>query len=92
MVPHIGRRAKVKTISKQDLRDNCAPDPEYDYLLEKQLVIDRLTELATNDTQKVLVEFFDDKLVAVTAIIVAFDVEIGWEWEESMYFVLYYVN
>lgn len=63
MVPHIGFTAKTKFLSRQALRDRSAPNPKYDYKKETQKVIKRLKELAINDTQKMLVEFFDNKLL-----------------------------
>ena len=61
VVPHIGFTARTKAITRQDLKNRKAPNPEYNYETESKKVIERVNELATNDTQKILTEFFDDK-------------------------------
>ena len=61
VVPHIGFKGKTRILTRQGLRDRKAANPDYDYEEESAKVIERLQELATNDTQKILIEFFDDK-------------------------------
>eukprot|EP01084_Bolivina_argentea_P201236 344012_1 len=58
VTPHIGITAETYLIDEY----KTAKDPKYDYDLESELLLDRLKVLATNDTQKMLVEFFDNKL------------------------------
>lgn len=49
-------------MSRDELEiDRTSSDPEYNYTLENGLVIDRLAQTATDDTRKMLVEFFDAK-------------------------------
>lgn len=82
MVPHIGFTARTKFTSRETLRDRSSPNPDYDYDVETQLVIDRLEELASDDRQKMLVEFFDNKLSVGVSILLAMDALIGWTYEE----------
>ena len=70
VVPHIGDKAKLKVLTRHEFNSRTAPDPQYDYDAEADLVIKRLADLAVNDTQKMLVEFFDDKLNVANLIAV----------------------
>merc|ERR1712212_469521 len=45
---------------------------------------------ATNDTAKMLVEFFDDKARVMVSILGALDVLLGWSWEERQVFLTGY--
>ena len=82
MIPHIGFTAVTKFTSRATLRERSAPDPKYDYVEESAKVIERLDELATNDTQKMLVEFFDDKLAIAVSVLLAMDNLLNWSFEE----------
>eukprot|EP01084_Bolivina_argentea_P230150 388255_1 len=62
VVPHIGVTAVTKILSRSELESRFLPDPEYDFEFEKTLVHSRLRDLSTNETIKMLVEHFDDKV------------------------------
>jgi len=68
VTPHIGHT--VKPLILDEYRK--AKDPQYDYDLEIELLLERLRNLAVNDTQKITVEFFDNKLLVRGAIQRAF--------------------
>ena len=68
--------------SRRTLRQRSSSDPNYDYDKETKLVVQRLKKLATNDTQKMLVEFFDDKLRVGGSILFKLDQLLGWTFEE----------
>ena len=93
ITPHIGKTAVTKTISRSELESRKAARPKYDYDEEIELVIDRMADLATNDTAKMLVEFFDNKVAVFVAILNAMDMLLGWSWEErQMFLVGYYAR
>ena len=84
MVPHIGYTAALRLISRDELIYNrTAPDPEYNYSLESDLVIDRLAQTAISDERKMLVEFFDAKKTVSARIIGKIETMVSWDWEES---------
>ena len=84
MVPHIGQTAALRLISRNDLINNrIAPDPEYNYTFESNLVIDRLAQTAVSDERKMLVEFFDAKKIVSARIIGKIESMVNWDWEES---------
>jgi len=57
ITPHIGFKAQTEV---WDLKE--ADPPEYDFLTESELVIQRLADTATNSTKKEMIRFFDNKL------------------------------
>jgi len=87
VTPHIGKTAVTKTISRQELESNRAPNPRYKYSDEMELVIERLADLATNETAKMLVEYFDDKISVSVSILFALDQLLQWSWEERQVFL-----
>merc|ERR1719420_2264984 len=90
ITPHIGRTAVTKTITRAELESRDASHPHYDYDAEIALVIERLADLATNDTAKMLVEFFDNKALVFVAILNAAEPLVGWSWEERQLFLVGY--
>ena len=90
VVPHIGSKAVTKTISRAELESKNASSPDYDYDAEIKLVIDRLADLATNDTAKMMVEYFDDKIAVTVSILFALDSLLQWTWEERQVFLTGY--
>jgi len=90
ITPHIGRTAVTKTIARTELESRDADHPHYDYDAEVALVIERLADLATNDTAKMLVEFFDNKALVFVAILNAAEPLVGWSWEERQLFLVGY--
>ena len=46
-------------------------------------MVKRLRKLAENDYEKMMVEFFDDKLGVVAAILFNLDVALSWTFQES---------
>merc|ERR1712087_330565 len=90
VTPHIGKTAVTKAISRSELESHRSAHPKYDYDAEIELVIDRLADLATNDTAKMMVEFFDDKARVMVSILSAMDVLLGWSWEERQGFLTGY--
>eukprot|EP01084_Bolivina_argentea_P154012 268498_1 len=83
VVPHIGRTAKTFFLDGF----KTAMNPNYDYQYESNLVIQRLRKLATNDTMKILVEFFDNKIAVDTAIIARLDTQLNWSFEERQLYL-----
>jgi len=90
VTPHIGKKAVTKTITRAELESKRAARPRYNYDEEIELVIDRLADLATNDTAKMLVEFFDDKARVFVSILSALDSLLDWSWEERQVFLTGY--
>eukprot|EP01084_Bolivina_argentea_P250594 419938_1 len=88
VVPHIGYTVTPKVLTLDDFVSRSAPDPDYDYEEEVELVIERLRNLATDDRQKMLVEFFDDKISVVLAIILQLDMKLNWTWEQRQIFIV----
>ena len=78
-----GFTGKTRFTSRETLKARKSPDPEYDYKDEVEDVLDRLEILATNDTQKMMVEYFDNKIAVLVAILDALDNLLGWTYEES---------
>ena len=71
-------------LTMEERLSRSAFDPKYDYEHEAQLVIERLADTATNDTKKMLIEFFDDKGIVALAINVAMAELLDWTFEECM--------
>eukprot|EP01084_Bolivina_argentea_P250590 419929_1 len=67
VVPQIGETVEPLVLNKF----RKAKDPKYDYDEEAELLLDRLKALAVNDTMKMMVEFFDNKLLVRGAIQIA---------------------
>ena len=75
---------------RRELERKRASNPNYDYEIETDKVIERLRDLATNDTQKMLVEFFDNKISVVIQLLFALDATLGplgYTWEEKQWFI-----
>jgi len=90
VTPHIGYTAVTKTVTRQQLESNRAPNPRYRYNDEIELVIERLADLATNETKKMLTEYFDDKISVTVSILFALDGLLQWSWEERQVFLTGY--
>eukprot|EP01084_Bolivina_argentea_P246818 412988_1 len=90
VTPHIGKTAVTKAILRQQLKNKCISKPNYDYVFEKQLVINRLADLAINDTKKMLVEFFDNKLNVALAMLKTMDEILQWSLEERIHWMVGY--
>ena len=72
------------------MRERSSPNPDYDYGQETELVIERLEDLATNDTQKILVEIFDDKLAVGEAVLYSLYTLFNWTYEQRVRFAAGY--
>jgi len=69
VVPHIGRTARPRTLSRQQVDARVAPDPEYNYTLEASLATARVASLAEPD--KAEIRFFDSKLDVAVSVFMA---------------------
>jgi len=90
VVPHIGLTAELKIISRSELESKSAPNPKYNYKTEVDLVLDRLKDLATNDTAKMLVEFFDNKVSVFNTVLFTLQLALDWTFEERALFIVGY--
>mmetsp|Transcript_63691 Transcript_63691/g.101352 ORF Transcript_63691/g.101352 Transcript_63691/m.101352 type:complete len:545 (-) Transcript_63691:76-1710(-) len=82
VVPQIGPNAKLMFSSREQINRRKASDPKYDYKTEARKVVERLANLAEDDRQKMLVEWFDNKLRIAGGILLALDAELGWTYEQ----------
>lgn len=67
VTPHIGTLAVPSTMSRTELDERVAPRPKYNYQREANQVIRRMSNLS--DRKKMKIEFFDDKLDVIMAVI-----------------------
>ena len=67
VVPHIGILAKNSILSRADFESRNITAPLYDYNNEALLVSKRMSKLT--DTKKILIEFFDNKILVALALI-----------------------
>jgi len=67
VTPHIGITGKTALLSKKDFESRSLSSPKYKYLRESKKVINRMKNL--NDEDKMLIEFFDDKIALAFALI-----------------------
>jgi len=72
VAPHIGQTAKFRFLPETERATRVAADPEYSYFrrAEAKAVIERMRRL--NDTLKMEIEIFDDKLRTANLINAAF--------------------
>ena len=69
VTPHIGSLAKRAILSDADFESRIASNPNYNYDEESRLVAARLKATAVDDMKKAKIEFYDDKLSVVFAVI-----------------------
>ena len=87
VVPHIGTSAKraLLTTEEYEGKDRELDDPKYDYDDEAEKVIERLRTLT--DSDKSLIEFFDDKL-DVAFVVIGAVARIGASFEQILNYVV----
>ena len=86
--PHIGSLAKPWTITRAEVEARGVKPPAYtseDYNAEALLVAERLSNLT--DEKKVMIEFFDNKLAVVDAVIASVAM-LGASFEQVVHFAL----
>lgn len=71
VTPHIGTLASRAVLSDLDFELRVATKPNYSYNSEILSVVDRLNSTAGDDTKKVMIEFFDNKIAVTFAVISA---------------------
>mmetsp|Transcript_26657 Transcript_26657/g.37568 ORF Transcript_26657/g.37568 Transcript_26657/m.37568 type:complete len:541 (+) Transcript_26657:113-1735(+) len=87
VTPHIGKIAKTWILDRDDFKSRKAPPPNYNYDKESSKVFERLAAL--DDTKKMLIEFFDDKIKVAFLVIEAVAKQ-GASYEEILNFVVGY--
>jgi len=84
VTPHIGRVGKTALLTKEQFDARELDSPDFDYDVESHLVMERMASL--NDTDKMLIEFFDNKLSVAFAVIEAVAMK-GASFEQILNFV-----
>ncbi len=85
VTPHIGSIAETAVLTRDQFESRSLEDPNYDYEVESNLVIERMSQL--NDREKMLIEFFDDKLRVAFTIIPAVAMQ-GTSFEQLLNFIV----
>ena len=87
VVPHIGTSAKRALLSTEEYegKDRELDDPKYDYDDEADRVIERLRTLT--DSEKAMIEFFDDKL-DVAFVVIGAVARLGASFEQILNYVV----
>eukprot|EP01084_Bolivina_argentea_P274369 467641_1 len=82
VTPHIGWTVTPRTMTRHEFESYSATNPDniYNYRLEEELVLERLKKLAHNDTQKMLVEFMDNKRSYAGAIFLSIEDGLRDQW------------
>ena len=83
ITPHIGFTAKPRFLSIKELESRRAPDPQYCYESESNKIVNRLRRTANDDFRKMIIEWADEKIDVVGAIVVNLDVILSWTYSES---------
>ena len=86
VAPHIGKLAKRAVLSDEDFNLRTLEKPEYDYNQEARQVATRLAATAIDDMKKAKIEFFDDKIKVIFAVLNSV-VSYGTSFEQLLNFV-----
>jgi len=65
VTPHIGTRGVPRLHTRQEIDARRIPNPLYNYVREAEKVVDRMASVLVNDTAKMEIEYFDDKINVV---------------------------
>ena len=84
VTPHIGRIGKTALFTKEQFDARELNSPSFDYDVESRLVMERMASLS--DTDKMLIEFMDDKFSVTFAVIGAVAMK-GASFEQILNFV-----
>ena len=84
VTPHIGRIGKTALLTKEQFDARELDSPDFDYDVESRLVMERMASLS--DTDKMLIEFMDNKFSVTFAVIGAVAMK-GASFEQILNFV-----
>jgi len=65
VTPFIGFTGRLYGMNRSHYESFTSPPPQYDYEAETKVVLERTRKMASNDTQKALLEYFDSKYTSI---------------------------
>lgn len=77
VTPHIGFTGRLLGLTEEDYESFSSPLPNYDWCEEADFVVERTRDMATSDTQKMEVEFFDNKFFSLVPL------QVGWQLQKG---------
>lgn len=89
VTPHIGFTGRLFGLNDEQYAGFSSPEPHYNYDEEVTKVVERSKKMATDDQQKMLIEFFDSKISSLLPLQIQYSLKKKLSLFEFWYLDLY---